>query len=674
MRKLLRFSLVGFFVCFFIFLGCKEDEIVSSQKEDIAPILYYTQVSIKKENYRIFKEIIESLNDYHYVKKEINENFSKDVLEEYLKGLDFSKTSFFSFDIAEFRKHNFSLKKDTDNDVDYAYQIYNLFQLRKLERIFYALNRLEDGFAQLDLETDEQLETDFSKIDWPAGELERRELWRKILKNEYLQLHLSGKTDDEIKRRLIRKYQNELKRLKQTTSDDVFSMFTNSICALYDPHTQYMSPMVKENFDISMKLSLCGIGAILKDEDGYIEIVSLIPDSPADKSKELFPGDRIVGVGQGEKGEIVNVVEADIRDVVQMVKGEKDTVVRLEIIPVKSKNNQQTKIISIKRDEVQLKEQAAQKSIKIIKQNGKDYKIGIITIPSFYMDFNAYTKGESDYRSVSRDVKEILEDFQKENIDGVIVDIRGNGGGALNEAVDLTDLFIANGSVVQVKMFNHDVKCFKTSDVGNIIYGGPLLLMVDVDSASASEIFAGAIQDYGRGIIVGSSTFGKGTVQELSPLIQGVLKITIAKFYRVSGESTQYKGVIPDIEFPNIFQGSEMGEKSLPYALPYDTIKPTDFKKYTDLSSLISNLKEYSRKRTETDADFIALDKEIKHLDKSQSTLISLKESTRKAEVGADQAKKSEFDGSKQEESGQEKKDPFLRESINIIIDMIISK
>ena len=402
----------------------------------------------------------------------------------------------------------------------------------------------------------------------------------------------------------------------------------NSVTTSFDPHTQFFPPRASEDFDIHMSLSLEGIGAVLQNEYEYTKVVRLIPKGPAEKSHLLMPGDKIIGVGQGEKGEIKDTIGQRIDHVVKLIRGPKNTVVRLKIIPAKKSNS--TKTIQIKRDQVKLEEQSAKKTIITINHNRQNLKIGIIEIPNLYIDFKAYNAGDKNYKSTTRDVERLLGELKNENIDGLIIDLRDNGGGSLKEASQLTGLFLESGPVVQIKTKYHISKLY--DDDPKIQYSGPLIVLINRMSASASEIFAGAIKDYNRGVIVGSRSFGKGTVQELQPLGKGKLKLTSAKFYRVSGESTQNLGIVPDIKFPHIYKIEDTGESSLEGALPWDTIVRTSYAPYKTLQFIQKELTAQYQQRALKDPGINYLNKRIEMSSElNQRTFVSLNLNDRKS-------------------------------------------
>ena len=427
---------------------------------------------------------------------------------------------------------------------------------------------------------------DVENLQWAKNQAELDDRWRKQLKNQVLSLKLADKPENEIVPTLQKRYTSQLKSVKQYNSQDVFQIYANALTELYDPHTNYLSPRSTENFNINMSLSLEGIGAVLQMDDEYTKVSSLVAKGPADKQGDLQPADRIVAVGQGVDGPLEDVIGWRLDEVVELIRGPKDTTVRLEVIPAKSKSADERKIITIVRNKVKLEEQSAQKKVIEIPEGNKVIKVGVIDIPAFYIDFDAMRRGDKDYKSTTRDVKNLLQELEAEGVDGIIVDLRNNGGGSLQEANELTGLFIEYGPTVQIRHSSRrvwrDGKRLKGP-----YYEGPLVVLVNRLSASASEIFAGAMQDYQRGIIVGDRSFGKGTVQTLIPLTEGQLKITESKFYRISGESTQHRGVVPDVEFPSIYDTEEIGESALDHALNWDQISPIRHSNYGELSTVL---------------------------------------------------------------------------------------
>ena len=514
----------------------------------------------------------------HYEKQRLNDDLSSKIYDLYLKSMDGTHSYFLASDVAEFEKYRLKLDDGLiRGNLDAPFAMYNRLQQRVTERLSFLLKQLPEKAKDYDFDKDELLSLDRENVEWSTSTEELDDLWRKRLKNSILNLRLADKEDDDIYELLSKRYQNQLNRTHLANEEDGFQVYMNAVTHAFDPHTAYFSPRNTENFNINMSLSLQGIGAVLQTEDEHTKVVRLVPAGPADKAGQLQTADKITGVGQGDE-EIVDVIGWRLDEVVDLIRGAKGTTVRLEIIPSDA-NDLKTKVISIVRDEVKLEEQSAQKEIIEIPQGDKVLRIGVIDIPTFYIDFQGRQEGKKDFKSTTRDVEKLVNELKEENIDGIIVDLRNNGGGSLDEALNLTDLFIDRGPVVQVRYSNGYVQVLpedKNQKAG-IVYDGPIAVLTNRLSASASEIFAGAIQDYGRGIIVGGQTFGKGTVQSVLPLEHGQLKLTQAKFYRVSGDSTQHQGVIPDILFPTLFDKEKIGESALDEALAWDTIRPVSY-------------------------------------------------------------------------------------------------
>ena len=447
-------------------------------------------------------------------------------------------------------------------------------------------------------------------MPWAPDAAELDDRWRKRLKNQALSLILADKAVDEIPETLTQRYENQLNRLDQYNAQDVFQIYANTLAEQYDPHTNYFSPRRAENFDINMSLSFEGIGAMLQIDDEYAKVTRLIPAGPADKQGQLRPSDLIIGVGQGESGPIENVVGWRLDEVVDLIRGPRDTLVRLEVIPGKGKTDQR-RVVPIRRNEVKLEEQAAQKEvIEFTDEANQVHRIGVIDIPAFYLDFEAYRNGNKNYRSTTRDVQRLIDELVAEGVEGLVIDLRDNGGGSLQEANQLTGMFIEYGPTVQIRSSESRVWRDGKRRKSNY-YDGPLAVMINRLSASASEIFAGAIQDYGRGIIVGEQSFGKGTVQSLVALQEGQLKITESKFYRISGESTQHRGVLPDIVFPSLFDPTQIGESALDNALAWDQIAPARFNRYNDYRSILPTLTRLHQKRAANDPDYLYLEDRV---------------------------------------------------------------
>ncbi|RMF17076.1 MAG: tail-specific protease [Gammaproteobacteria bacterium] len=587
---------------------------------------------------RAAQELTRQLEYGHYRNMRVDDALSEKLLDNYLKWLDPQKQYFLEEDIQSFEPWRRLLDNMlVTGDLDAGFEIYNRYQQRVAERLNFMLAKLRDGNWQPDFNRNETLELDREKAPWAASRAELDDLWRKRLKNAMLSQLLDGKQDKDIRQSLIRRYETQLKRLSQTRPEDAFQAYMNALTSLYDPHTTYFSPRVTENFNINMSLSLEGIGAVLQSDNEFTKVVRLVPGGPAQKAGTLKPTDRIVGVGQGD-GEIQNVIGWRLDEVVDLIRGPKNSVVKLEILPAKAKSDTETHIISIVRDKVKLEEQSAQKQTLKVERNGRDFKIGIIDIPAFYADFRAMQRGDSDYRSTTRDVARLLDSLKQEGIDGLVIDLRDNGGGALNEAISLTGLFIPSGPTVQVRASDNRVRVYDDPD-NAVAWEGPLVVLVNRMSASASEIFAAAIQDYGRGLIVGDQTFGKGTVQTIRPLNHGQVKLTEAKFYRVSGGSTQHKGVLPDLYLPFNIDKREVGEDALPNALPWDQISSVYHAHYTRWKPVIPILKERHEERLKKDPMFQAVLAEQRWLEAQRDIrTLTLNLNARKAEVEKQQA------------------------------------
>jgi len=586
-------------------------------------------------NRKLNADIIAHLTRRHYLKIDIDDHISSKVLYRYLDELDPSHSYFYAKDIKEFeRKYQFKLDDSfKKNDLEPAFEIFNRYQQRLIERLTTAIEWLERGLDDMNFNVEESLQVDRKDLPWPDSESAMEDLWRKRLKSNVINLKLADKSLEEIGETLLKRYRNQLKRVSQNNADDVFQYYINSLALSIDPHTQYFSPHRTENFNINMSLSLEGIGAVLQIEDEYTKVVRLIPGGPAESSKVLQAADRIVGVAQGIDGEMHDVVGWRLDEVVNMIRGPKGSLVRLQIIPVDAADEHQTRVISIIRDTVKLEEQAAKKKIIEVQRDNRKYKVGVIDVPTFYADFKGMNEGKSDYKSTTKDVEQLLLELKEENVQGIIIDLRDNGGGSLQEANSLTGLFIGLGPTVQVRNANGRIDIIRDHDP-LIIYPGPLVVLVNRMSASASEIFAGAIQDYKRGVILGEQTFGKGTVQSLLPLDQGQLKATTAKYYRISGQSTQHKGIIPDLEYPSLYIVGEIGESALPDALAWDQINSIPYQTYykidDDLIFQLQN-KHTARNRLSLDYQYL-LDRRERNEEMRQKNEISLSEQMRRKE------------------------------------------
>ncbi len=599
--------------------------------------------------------VVELLKRHHYNKPPLNDERSLKIYDSYIKMLDPSRSYFTAADIAEFdqwrTKFDDLLKS---GDLEPGFIIYKRHLDRLKQRLDFVLAQLNDGVDKFDFTLDESLQTDREKANWAKDSAELDDLWRKRLKDEALRLKIAGKEPKAIQELLLKRYKNQVSRLEQTRGEDIFQAYINAFAQTYDPHTNYLSPDNAENFDINMSLSLEGIGAVLQNDNDYVKVVRLVPAGPADKSKQIVPADKIIGVAQGND-EMVDVIGWRLDEVVKLIRGPKGSVVRLDVIPASNAPNDQTsKIVPITREAVKLEEQAAKKSVLKLQHEGHDYKLGVIEVPAFYLDFKAFRAGDPNYTSTTRDVKRLLGELQKEKVDGVVLDLRNNGGGSLQEATELTGLFIDQGPTVLVRNSDGRVDVLNDEHTG-IFYKGPLTVLVNRLSASASEIFAGAMQDYHRALIIGGQTFGKGTVQTVQPLNHGELKLTLAKFYRVSGQSTQHQGVIPDIQYPAVVDTKEIGESALPEAMPWDSISPAIKPAIDPFKPFLAELKARHDTRTATDPDFmftrerLALAQKLMH-----ETTVSLNEAQRRAQHADIEGQQLAMENARRKAKGEE--------------------
>ena len=542
------------------------------------------------DHVKLTNEIIEILEKHHFTKKKYL-SIKAEALNSFLDRLDPSRSVFLEKEVNSFATKDLNAEiNDQHASLEQAFKIFELYRSRYLER--YQLQKsLLSEIGTLDLRQNRKILKDRTESDRKETIEDLMRLWEDLLINDVIQLNLSGNDLNETKNKLTKRIDNQFNFFERTKSEDVIDLYINSIALTYGPHTTYMSPKRTEDFDIDMSLSLEGIGALLSNDGLYTTIASLVPGGPAEKSNKLKPNDRIVGVAQETEDVITDVIGWRIDDVVQLIRGPKNTEVKLEVIPATALDETQTKIITLTRNFVKLEDQAAQKRIINIKKSDSEYKLGVVELPAFYMDFDAYQKREYDFKSSSKDVKDLIRAMKNNDIDGLIIDLRNNGGGSLLEANALAHLFLGAGTKVQVKTSSGSIHGLGERR-GFQFYDGPLAILVNRFSASASEILAGAIQDYERGLILGTDTFGKGTVQRVQTLSSGQIKFTESKFYRVSGKSTQSKGISPDIYLPSPINTEEFGENKLPGALEYDSIAKTrvrDFNRLNTSTSLLSS-------------------------------------------------------------------------------------
>ena len=585
----------------------------------------------------IARQVGSLLEDAHYSRIKIDDALSPRVMDKFLDGMDGQRSYFLASDIAEFEAYR--LRFDDmirTGDIEPAYAMFARYQQRNRERVQYALSLLD---TEPDFTLDEQFEFDREGAAWPASKAELDELWRKRVKNDAISLMLAGKNWAEIRDVLRTRYDRVLKRAEQIKPEEVFELFLNAYARTFDPHSSYFSPRNSEEYKIQMSLNYEGIGASLQTVDDYVTIMNLIEGGPAAAAGTLSVNDRITAVGQGKEGPLTDVIGWRIDDVVQLIRGKGGTAVRLQILPVGAAPGSPEKIVEFTRGKVTLEAQAASKELKTIKRGDREHRIGVINVPGFYSDYDAQRAGDENYRSTTRDVRRLIEELKTEKIDGLVMDLRGNGGGFLPEAQSLTGLFVDRGPVVQVQFAGGQKEVLEDSEQG-VAWDGPLVVLIDRFSASASEIFAGAIQDYRRGIVVGQRSFGKGTVQNLLPLsrwsakpVNGQLTVTIAKFYRVTGESTQHRGVEPDLELASPISLKDVGESSLPDALPWDRIAAAPYAGLTPRPPSIAELATRERARQQQDADYRWLVSDIAALDQQrQQKTISLNLEERRAE------------------------------------------
>ncbi|RNA65850.1 tail-specific protease [Prosthecochloris sp. ZM_2] len=570
--------------------------------KDTRSVLEPTELQQEAEKY-----ISRYLRQHHFRRVPVNDSLSLEILQRYLDELDHSKSYFLKGDVDRFTRQ-YGKRIDDQflaGSAEAGFAVYNRFLEQARTKMAFMSSLLDT--ASFDFNRRETLDIKREDASWPLDEEELRDLWRKEVKYQLLNMKYSGE-EENARDVLSKRYRNRLSLLRQQTSEDAFRVYSNALTTSFDPHTNYFSPMDFENFQIDMSRSLEGIGAKLQLENEYTVVNEVIPGGPAFKGKQLKKGDRIIGVGQGQNGDIRDIVGWRISDVVQLIRGKKGTTVRLKVLPVSQGGKGPSKIISIVRDEVTLEEQSARKSV--IEHEGRT--IGVITVPAFYLDFEGQKQNKPGYKSTSRDVENIIGELRKQGVDGIVLDLRNNGGGALEEAVKLTGLFIPAGPVVQIRNSQGGRLVLRDEDPA-VRYDGPLAVLVNRYSASASEILAAAIQDYGRGLVIGGRTFGKGTVQSILKINRpfnffyktddlGQLKLTVAKFYRITGESTQHLGVTPDLVFPSMIDSEVVGEDTYPSSLPWDRISPADYEASGNLSEQdIETLRERYLKRLGSD-------------------------------------------------------------------------
>ena len=578
-----------------------------------------------EEQIQLAIEIIQKLESNHLVKKEYRE-IKYEAFEVFIERLDPNKNIYTDKEVLKVLS-NIKRESDIKEDLQIAFDLFNKYIDRYQERYEVQIEFLKEVDEE-DLQGDRKIERSLSEASRQISSEALRGLWQDLSTNDVIQLMLAGNSLDESVEKTIKRMNNQLNYFQQTRGEDVFNIFVNSIASIYGPHTSYMSPKTSEDFDINMSLSLEGIGALLSSDGLYTSISSLVPGGPAEKTDLLKPEDKIIGVGQDAEGEIVDVIGWRIDDVVDLIRGPKGSKVRLEIIPSTALSDTETKEVEIIRNVVKLEDQAAEKKILSLTRNNKEYKVGVIQLPAFYFDFEAYQKRDYNYKSSSKDVKRLLKELKIQNVDGLVFDLRNNGGGSLYEANALAHLFLGRGTTVQVKSSNGNIQGLGER-WGYQFFDKPLVVLVNKFSASASEILAGAIQDYDRGLVVGTSTFGKGTVQKVDLLSSGQIKFTESKFYRVSGSSTQNLGVEPDIKLPSLFKIDELGESNLDRALEHDNIPKTSFKNFNRVSTFLEPLREKSMTRITKSALFDSVEAKKKWQAENEINFLDLNLKTR---------------------------------------------
>lgn len=624
----------------------------------------FTNIMPDEKQSLVVKEIVKLIENYNYKKIKIGDSISSVVLDRFIKDLDPYKYYFLASDIKDFEKYRYSLDDQFRiGDLSAPFYIFNVYLKRYNEYIDYALARVKTKY---DFNQNDSYVYDREKMPWTTSSTALNDIWNKRVKYELVNLKIAGSEDAKNVETLTKRYTNLKSQASKINNQDVFQMIMDSFTETVDPHTNYFNPVNAQQFNEDMARSFEGIGARLQLENEVLKIGEIIPGGPAFKSKLLSTGDRIIGVAQGS-GEFEDIIGWRIENSVAKIKGPKGTKVRLKIIPVGKEMSSKPVIIELVRERIVMEDQSAQKTVKIVKSDGRDYKVGVITVPGFYADFKAARAGDPNYKSTTRDVRLLIDTLKnRDKVDAIMMDLRGNGGGSLVEAIDLTGLFIDKGPVVQVKDLKNEVEVSDDTNAG-VSWDGPFAVMVDRLSASASEIFAGAIQDYGRGIIMGTQTYGKGTVQSsinmndivnpsilqrLASLVGkgsevriiggkddpkapqlGQINLTMAKFYRVNGSSTQHKGVMPDIEFPSLYPMDKIGEDTEKSALPWDVVSKSKFVPVADLTPLKPELVKLHKERMAKSLDYKMLNEDLAELKKRDGeTSVSLNEAKLKAE------------------------------------------
>ena len=686
-RIIVLLTLTGLFGCF---------ENKAQNQTSALPNYGYNDLKSTRAQQQVEQFATQFLSYHHYQKFKLDDDFSTKVWDNFLKDVDGGHSYFMESDIKSFEKYRDGIDEDLlEGDLTAPFEVFNLYRKRYKERHDFILALLDKPF---DFKADESYETDNEKTPWAKSTTELDNVWRKIVKSQVLDLKLSGSKDSATIATLKDRYKRWETRIAKWRPDDVFQSFMNAFSETIDPHTNYMIPSTAAQFNIEMSQSVEGIGASLKNEGDYVMIAEIIPGGPLFKSGQATKNDRIVAVAQGENGTWQDIVGWLTDDAVKLIRGTKGTVVRVRLLPGDAPAGSPTKELRLVREKVKLEEAVAKGKIIPMKKDGRDYKLGVIDIPMFYRDFEDARKG-GDFQSTTKDVKRFLNDFKTKGVDGVVIDLRNNGGGSLTEAINLTGLFITKGPVVQRRDNNGSIDIESDTD-SEVVYNGSLVILQNRFSASASEIFAGAIQDYKRGVIVGEQSFGKGTVQQLVDLDQflsaprtastdkkpnvgfdqkeryGQLKLTTEKFYRITGNSTQRKGVVADIDLPTPFDPEEMGESSQPSALPYDQVKTSDYEKTTVINEkVLAKLQEKYQARLKSDQELKQLADDLAEYRKIKDiTVVSLNEAKRKQERDENEKRRKAVNKLNSGEKDEKEKDIILTESERILCDLISSQ
>ncbi|MGM0855525.1 MAG: carboxy terminal-processing peptidase [Pseudomonadota bacterium] len=612
------------------------------------------QLEPTEEQRQAAVEIADSLRYGHYADVNFDKAWSEEAFDRYLEILDSQRAYLLDSDIEPYRHLETDLA-DTlfEGELDEAFALYDRLSERHTARLEWLLDRLDED-TTFNFDGDGRLELEREDADWAESQSDLDALWEKRLKNDALTLALTDQDNEQIVDNLRQRYEGQLSRLEQTESEDVFGLIMAAVTGTIDPHTSYLSPRQGESFDIQMSLSLEGIGALLQSDGEYVKVSSLVAGGPAERAGVLEPADRIIAVGQ-EDGEMVNVIGMRLDNVVDLIRGPKGSEVRLDVVPAQAVDMTRSQTVTITRDTVDLEDQAAQSEVIDVERDGTTHRLGVIEIPTFYVDFDAWQAGEDDYRSTTRDVAKEVEHLKSQDVEGIVLDLRNNGGGALQEANSLIGLFIDRGPTVQVRDADGRINLYGDSEAGTL-YDGPLGVLVNRLSASASEILAGAIQDYGRGIVMGGQTFGKGTVQTLSDLNHGEIKLTRAKFYRISGESTQNRGVEPDIDFPSLLDPERIGESSLDNALEWDTVQDVQYRRYGEPERYLDALASAHDKRADDNPNFRYLERQsaLSREFREQNTSVSLNREQRERENQAQEAEQLSLENQRRRALGLE--------------------